>query len=82
MTPDENQRHGLFLRASTAHEPAIQAFLRRLDSSRADADDVMQEVSVLLWQKFGAFREGTDFKAPRRLATGFSRTVSPRSIAA
>ncbi len=63
MTPDENQRHSLFLRAFTAHEPAIRAFVRRLVPSRADADDVMQEVSVVLWEKFGAFREGADFKA-------------------
>lgn len=30
MTPDENQRHNLFLRTYTAHEPAIRAFVRRL----------------------------------------------------
>ena len=63
MTPAEILRHSLFLRAFTAHEPAIRAHVRRLVPSRADADDVMQEVSVVLWEKFDSFREGADFRA-------------------
>lgn len=63
MTPDEHQRHNLFLRSFTAQEPAIRAFVRRLVPTRADADDVMQEVSVVLWEKFDSFREGADFRA-------------------
>jgi RNA polymerase sigma-70 factor, ECF subfamily len=56
-------RHAKFLRAFTAHEPAVRAFARRLVPSRADADDVMQEVAVVLWEKFDEFREEGDFKA-------------------
>lgn len=63
MTPDEHQRHSLFLRSFTAHEPAIRTFVRRLLPARADADDVMQEVSVVLWEKLGTFRDGADFRA-------------------
>ena len=63
MTPEENQRHNQFLRAFTAHEPAIRAYVRRLVPSRADADDVMQEASVVLWEKFDSFRDGADFRA-------------------
>jgi RNA polymerase sigma-70 factor, ECF subfamily len=63
MSPDEQQRHRLFLRSFTAHEPAIRAYVRRLVPSRADADDVMQEISVVLWGKFDSFREGGDFRA-------------------
>jgi RNA polymerase sigma-70 factor, ECF subfamily len=63
MTPAETELHRAFLRAFTAHEPAIRAHVRRLVPSRADADDVMQEVSVVLWEKFGSFREGADFGA-------------------
>lgn len=63
MTPEEKQRHNLFLRSFTAHEPAIRAFVRRLLPTRADADDVMQEASVVLWEKFDSFREGADFRA-------------------
>lgn len=62
MTADENQRHHLFLRAFTTHEPAVRAFVRRLVPTRADADDVMQEVSVVLWEKFDSFRAGADFR--------------------
>lgn len=63
MTPDEHRRHLLFLRTFTAHQPAIRAFIRRLVPAQADADDVMQEVSVVLWEKFASFREGSDFRA-------------------
>lgn len=56
-------RHAEFLRAFTTHEPAVRAFARRLVPRRADADDVMQEVAVVLWEKFSEFREGGDFKA-------------------
>jgi len=63
MSPAETERHHRFLRSFTAHEPAIRAHVRRLVPARADADDVMQEISVVLWQKFDSFREGADFKA-------------------
>ena len=63
MSPSESERHRLFLRSFTAHEPAIRAHVRRLVPSRADADDVMQEVSVVLWDKFDSLREDGDFRA-------------------
>ncbi len=58
--PDQHQQ---FLRAFLTHEAAVRAFVRRLVPSRADADDVLQEVAIVLWEKFGEFREGGDFKA-------------------
>ncbi|HRH96645.1 MAG TPA: sigma-70 family RNA polymerase sigma factor [Prosthecobacter sp.] len=63
MSPTETERHHRFLRSFTAHEPAIRAHVRRLVPFRADADDVMQEISVVLWEKFDSFRDGADFKA-------------------
>lgn len=63
MSPSENERHHRFLRSFTAHEPAIRAHVRRLVPARADADDVMQEISVVLWEKFDSLHEGADFKA-------------------
>ncbi|WP_395752103.1 sigma-70 family RNA polymerase sigma factor [Prosthecobacter sp.] len=62
MSPSETERHRRFLRSFTAHEPAIRAHVRRLVPSRADADDVMQEISVVLWEKFDSLHEGTEFK--------------------
>lgn len=63
MTPSENERHDKFLRSFTADELAIRAYVRRLVPTRADADDVMQDVSVVLWKKFGEFREDSSFRA-------------------
>lgn len=55
--------HGDFLRLFTAHELAIRAHVRRLVPTRVDADDVMQEVAVVLWQKFEVFRPDGDFRS-------------------
>src|SRR6187399_3394471 len=63
MSSSETELHHRFLRSFTAHEPAIRAHVRRLVPTRADADDVMQEISVVLWEKFDEFRNGADFKA-------------------
>jgi RNA polymerase sigma-70 factor (ECF subfamily) len=63
MSSSETELHHRFLRLFTTHEEAVRAFVRRLVPTRADADDVMQEVSIVLWEKFTAFREGEDFKA-------------------
>lgn len=63
MSPDEASRHRAFLRQFTANEAAIRAFVRRLVPARADADDIMQEVSVVLWEKFESFRGDGNFLA-------------------
>ena len=63
MSDGNQDHHQQFLRAFTTHEPAVRAFVRRLVPTRADADDVLQEVSIVLWEKFEEFREGEDFKA-------------------
>ncbi len=63
MTPEENEKHSRFLRTFTANEPAIRAYVRRLVPARSDADDVMQDVSVVLWKKYAEFREDGDFRA-------------------
>lgn len=52
-----------FLRLFTANEQAVRAYVRRLVPQRADADDVMQDVSVVLWEKFQTLRETQDFRA-------------------
>jgi len=56
-------RHETFLRAFTTHEPAVRAFVRRLVPTRSDADDILQEVAIVLWEKFDDFQVGADFKA-------------------
>lgn len=63
MAPSEIDLHRRFLRLFTSHEEGVRAFVRRLVPTRADADDVMQDVSVVLWEKFESLRDGTDFRA-------------------
>lgn len=54
-TPDSN--HVAFLRLYAEHEGALQTFVRSLVSSREEAAEVMQEVLVVLWQKFDQVEE-------------------------
>jgi RNA polymerase sigma-70 factor (ECF subfamily) len=49
MSSSETELHHRFLRLFTTHEEAMRAFVRRLVPTRAGADDVMQEVSIVLW---------------------------------
>ncbi|HEY2572480.1 MAG TPA: sigma-70 family RNA polymerase sigma factor [Verrucomicrobiaceae bacterium] len=69
--PDLNdQHHDQFLRFFAAHEPALRTFVRSLLPSLADASEVMQEVAVVLWQKFEDFDATRDF---RKWAFGVAR---------
>ncbi|MBL4884071.1 MAG: sigma-70 family RNA polymerase sigma factor [Planctomycetaceae bacterium] len=63
MPASKHDQHKQFLREFTTHEPAVRAFVRRLVPSRVDADDILQEVSIVLWEKFQDFDANKDFKA-------------------
>ena len=56
-------RHGLFLRLYTKHQHRILAYIFTLVPHRADAEDLLQDTAVLLWEKFDQFEPGTDFVA-------------------
>ncbi len=56
-------RHAHFLRNYTTHEAAIRAYVRRLMPTRVETDDVVQEVALVLWAKFGEFRSECDFRS-------------------
>ena len=60
----------MFLRSFTMHEASIRAYVRRLLPAHTDADDVMQRVALVLWDKFDQFRQDGDF---RRWAFGVAR---------
>ena len=64
------QHHDQFLRLFAAHEPALRTFVRSLLPSLADVSEVMQEVAVVLWQKFAEFDATRDF---RKWAFGVAR---------
>jgi RNA polymerase sigma-70 factor (ECF subfamily) len=67
-TPTE--LHEQFLRLFTTSEGALRAFVRSLVPTVADANEVMQEVALVLWQKFGEYGLGEDF---RRWAFGVAK---------
>ncbi|WP_437231029.1 sigma-70 family RNA polymerase sigma factor [Planctomicrobium sp. SH661] len=65
-TPESREqnssRNELFLRQFTTNEPAIRAYVRRLVPSQSDADDILQEVAIVLWNRFDDFRLDGDFR--------------------
>ena len=47
----------------TQHQRRIFSYIHALVPSRADAEDILQETSLVIVEKFGAFTPGTDFVA-------------------
>jgi RNA polymerase sigma-70 factor, ECF subfamily len=70
MPSPDNSHHHQYLRLFAEHEPALRTFVRVLLPSRADSSEVMQEVAVVLWQKFEEFDGTRDF---RKWAFGVAR---------
>lgn len=62
MTPHNDDRHSQFLRLYVAHEEALLGFVRTLLPSREDAREVMQEVAVVLWQRFEELNDVSGFR--------------------
>jgi RNA polymerase sigma-70 factor, ECF subfamily len=52
-----------FVRLYAANQRRIYGFVTSILPRPTDADDVFQEISASLWQKFHEFRPGTDFTA-------------------
>lgn len=50
-----------FVRLLLANERRIFAYILTLLPNPADAEDVLQETSVVLWRKFPEYRPGTSF---------------------
>ena len=60
MEQNDN-RYNEFVRLYSHHEPHIRAFLRSLLPTWQDVDEVIQEVSIIIWKKFDKFDRSTDF---------------------
>jgi RNA polymerase sigma-70 factor (ECF subfamily) len=58
--PDKNR---LFLRLFLQNERRLYAYVFTLLANRADADDVLQEVSLIMWDKFDVRQPPDDFAA-------------------
>jgi RNA polymerase sigma-70 factor, ECF subfamily len=67
QSPEAREPHGAssqteeFVRLFSEHQPDLFKFIFLLLPSRADAEDVLQDTSVILWRKFSEFQSGTDF---------------------
>lgn len=59
----EGSRAESFVSLLAANYYRINAFILSLVPNEADADDIMQETTVLMWSKFEDFTLGTDFVA-------------------
>jgi RNA polymerase sigma-70 factor (ECF subfamily) len=57
------ERGEAFTRLLVATQPRLYGFIYSLVGDRSAADDVLQEVSSVLWRKFDDFEEGTNFGA-------------------
>ena len=63
MKPENDETVQAFSRLLVANQRRIYGFILTLVHDRAAAEDILQDVSALLWQKFDKFERGTDFAA-------------------
>jgi len=59
----DGQRNLRFVGLFSKHEHRIYSYIVALLSNWTDADEVMQETSIALWEMFDQFQEGTDFNS-------------------
>ncbi len=59
----EKLKYKEFLRLILEHKSRIYGYILRLIPNRAVADDLMQETTLVMWEKFHQFEKGTNFPA-------------------
>jgi RNA polymerase sigma-70 factor (ECF subfamily) len=59
----ENQRYKDFLQLIVEHKSRIYGYILTLVPNRASAEDLLQEVILVMWEKFHRFEPGTNFWA-------------------
>jgi RNA polymerase sigma-70 factor (ECF subfamily) len=70
-----------FLRLYSAHHNRLLAYILSLVYHRADAEEIFQESSLVLWREFASFRQDADFM-PWARAICFNRIREHRRKAA
>jgi RNA polymerase sigma-70 factor (ECF subfamily) len=60
---DGSDRHSRYIELLTSHQSRLFTFLYAHVLNMADAEDLYQQVAMVLWQKFDQFIPGTDFGA-------------------
>lgn len=59
----ENDQFETFSKLLITNQPRIYGFIYTLVQNRSATDEILQEVSSVLWKKFDQFQPGTDFGA-------------------
>ena len=62
MTTNQNSPADT-IRQISLHQGSLLAYILTLHPDRSEAQDILQETNVVLWQKIGEFRPGTNFRA-------------------
>jgi len=60
---EENERHKQLMLLMTQHQRRIFSYIYTLVPDRHDAQDLLQETSLVVFEKFHEFEPGTDFVA-------------------
>ena len=60
---NDQQRNREFMRLFSQYSRAIYSHILTLVMNEADADELYQETSIVLWEKFEEFEPGTNFLA-------------------
>src|SRR6266550_2379091 len=60
---DESESRKRLVALVTRHQRQIFSYIYVLVPNRSDAEDLLQETSLVICEKFHEFREGTDFVA-------------------
>ena len=76
--PSEHERHAKFLRHYAESEMALHTFVRSLVPTRQMASEVMQDVILVLWEKFevAADFQGWAFGVARNVVMRHLRSLS------
>ena len=59
---DDSLDYEAFTRLLLKHEPSIRSYVRSMLPTCDGVDDVLQEVAIVAWRKFGQLEDGEDFR--------------------
>jgi len=59
----ESSRFGRFFRCMNQNQKQIHAYILMMVHDYHNAEDLMQETAIILWQKFDEYEPGTSFSA-------------------
>ena len=59
----KEQKHGEFIRNFAGIQPSLHRYICSLLPNFNDADDVLQEVAIISWEKFSSYNQEQSFQA-------------------